>query len=162
MERTLVYRKEFPVVLFGACLITLCSFVRIPFYPVAFTLQTFAIFLIALTQRPKQAFVSVLGYLGFAFMMNPHCFVGKCGGYFIAFPIAAYLTSLLSKKYSPLFAVLSGQAIIYALGFLWLIPFVGMKIAAFNGVAIFIGSDLLKNLIAIRLGRKYGISDTSI
>src|ERR1700733_6110656 len=116
----------------GCCLITLCSLVKIPFYPVPFTLHTLAIFILAFTQTPKQALGSVLCYLVcgtlgfpvFAGKVNALWFMGKCGGYYIAFPIATYLTARLAQRWPRLLAALCGQFIIFALGFLWLIPFV--------------------------------------
>ena len=142
----------------GCGLITLCSLVKIPFYPVSFTLQTFAIFVLALTQSPKQAFGSAVCYLllatiGFPVLCgssNPLWMCGKCGGYLIAFPLAAYLIAKLrTKKTNPFFAILVGQAVIFFLGFIWLIPFFGVSTAWAKGVLLFIPSDLLKNLAAI-------------
>ena len=143
----------------GCCLITTCSLVKVPFSPVPFTLQTAAIFFLALTQSPRQAFGSVLCYLVcgtiglpvFAGHANPLWMLGKCGGYLAAFPIAAYITSQLAKKRSLLLAVFTGQFLIYLLGFLWLIPLFGTKIAFTKGIALFIYSDALKNIIVIYL-----------
>jgi biotin transport system substrate-specific component len=143
--------------LFGCGLITLSSFVRIPFFPVPFTLQTFAIFFLALTQSPSQAFASTICYLTcasfglpvFGGASNPLWIMGKCGGYLVAFPIAAYLTSkMIQKKCPSLVAILCGQMVIYALGLAWLIPLFGFQIAFMKGVVFFIPSDLLKGLIA--------------
>jgi biotin transport system substrate-specific component len=143
--------------LLGCSLITLCSLVKIPFYPVPFTLHTLAIFILAFTQTPKQAFGSVLCYLVcgalgfpvFAGKVNALWFLCKCGGYYIAFPIAAYLTARLSQHWPRLLAALCGQLIIFALGFLWLCPYIGASNAWTQGVLLFIPSDLLKIFIAI-------------
>ncbi len=145
--------------LLGCSLITLCAFIKIPFYPVPFTLQTLAITFIALTQSPKQAFASVICYLlcgtlGLpVFTSGANCLwmIGKNGGYLLAFPLAAYLMSKLNQKGHPIPGLLCGQALIYLLGFLWLTPFLGATIAFTKGVAFFIPSDLLKNLAALGL-----------
>ncbi len=155
------------LMLFGSCLITLCSFAKIPFYPVSFTLQTFAIFILALTQSPKQAFTSVFCYLFaatvglpvFAGHSNPFWIMGKCGGYLIAFPFAAYLTARIAQKSSAVVAILSGQMLIYVCGFLWLMPIFGFETSFIKGVLIFIPSDIIKNIAAIAtasIWRKYG------
>ena len=120
----------------GYSLITTCSLVKVPFSPVPFTLQTAAIFFLALTQSPLQAFGSVMCYLVcgtiglpvFAGHTNPLWMLGKCGGYLVAFPIAAYITSQLAKKKSQILAIFTGQFLIYLLGFLWLIPLFGSNL----------------------------------
>src|SRR5436305_774791 len=86
--------------LVGCGLIILGSLAKIPFFPVPFTLQTLALFILALTQSPKQACGSALCYLLLATLglpvfcgrSNPFWILGKCGGYLVAFPLAAYLT----------------------------------------------------------------------
>lgn len=143
--------------LLGCGLITLSSFVKIPFYPVSFTLQTFAIFILALTQSPKQVMGSVLCYLLCATLglpvlcghVNSLWMFGKSAGYLLAFPLGGYLVAKLSQKIPALCALLCGQFVIYIGGFLGLVPFFGVKIAFLQGVLFFIPSDLLKNLMAL-------------
>lgn len=164
MEKTLVKTVTIKSVfsffflsILGCCLITLSSLVKIPFYPVSFTLQTLAIFTLGLTQSPKLAFGSAICYLFSATIglpvlcgvSNPLWMVGKSGGYLVAFPIAAYIISKISQKYPPFLAVLCGQFVIYLLGFIWLIPFFGVSIAWKSGVLFFIPGGLLKGGIAI-------------
>lgn len=143
--------------LLGCGLLTLASLVKIPFYPVAFTLHTLVVSILGLTQSPKQAMGSVICYLLFATLglpvlsghANPLWILGKCGGYYAAFPFAAYLISKLSQKWHPLVALTCGQMFIYLLGFIWLVPFFGAKVAFISGVLFFIPSDMLKNLVAL-------------
>lgn len=149
--------KSVSLALLGCGLIILCSSVRIPFFPVPFTLQTFAISFLALTQSPKQAAGSVICYLLCATLglpvfgghANSLWIVGTCGGYLIAFPIAAYLIAKLAQRSSVFLAVLCGQTVILFLGMLWLIPLFGISVALMKGVVFFIPSDSLKNLVAI-------------
>lgn len=143
------------VALFGCCVMTLASCAKIPCYPVSFTMQTFAVLLIGLTQTPKQAFASVLLFLFSASIgvpvfcghANPLWLFGNCGGYLVAFPIAAYLTSQL--KNTPILAIFLGQLLIYSLGFLGLVPYFGLSAALLKGVVLFIPSDLLKMVLAL-------------
>lgn len=143
----------------GCGLITLSSLVKIPFFPVPFTLQTFAVFVLALTQSPKQACASVLCYLlcgtlglpVFCAKSKTLWFLGKCAGYLVAFPIAAYVTGKLTQNQQPWMGLLIGQLIIYFVGFVGLVPFVGAKMAFLNGVLLFLPSDILKNLGAMWL-----------
>ncbi len=149
--------------LLGCGLITLGALVKIPFYPISFTLHTFAIALLGLTQSPRQAVASVLCYLAFATMglpilsgglANPLWFTAKAGGYYMAFPFAAYLISKLSQKGYPFLGLICGQILILALGSAWLSFFIGAKLAFIHGALFFLPSDTLKNLIALVLIRK--------
>lgn len=153
--------KSVGLALFGCVLITLGSFVKIPLYPVSFTLQTFAIYILALTESPKQAFDSALCYLLCATIglpvlcghANPFWIIGKSGGYLVAFPIAAYCIAQMRQKQSPLLALLCGQAVIFSLGFIWLVSLFGFYLAFTKGVLIFIPSELLKMLAAIGIAK---------
>lgn len=138
--------------LVGCGVITLFSLIKVSCYPVPFTLQTLAIFILALTQSPKQAFFSVLCYLFcgtlglpvFCGQTNMGWMIGKCGGYYIGFLLAAYLIAFLRKFIPSFLAIVCGQLVIYTLGFFWLIPFFGISIAFHQGVVIFLPSALLK------------------
>jgi biotin transport system substrate-specific component len=164
MERTIVYIeplnekiKWIAQVLLGCGLITLGSLVKIPLYPVSFTMQTLAIYILALTLTPKQAFASTLCYLLCATVGLPvlcgHAnllwILGKSSGYLVAFPFAAYCMAHLRQKQSAILSLLCGMALIFTLGFLGLIPFFGIKTALVKGVLIFIPSEILKALASI-------------
>jgi biotin transport system substrate-specific component len=166
MDITLSYAKRLYALgacLFGCGLIAVCSLIKIPFFPVPFTMQTFALFLIGLTQTPKQALSSTLTYLFCATiglpvlggLSNPLWYLGKSGGYLIAFPLAAWLIAKIAEKRPPWLAVSAGQLAILLIGFPWLIPFVGLKIAFTHGVLIFIGPSILKGASAIYLASKW-------
>lgn len=154
MEKTIVQEihneklKFLALSLLGGLLIHLGALIKIPMYPVPYTLQTLAISILALIQSPQQAFASVCCYLAFG-TAGPSIFLGKCGGYFIAFPIAAYLMAKMRQRYPALIALLCGNALILLLGALWLIPFFGVKIAFTKGAFIFIPSALLKIAAAL-------------
>lgn len=145
----------FTASLLGAGLITLCGLIKIPFYPIPFTLQGFAIILLGLTQRPSQAFSSCVTYLlavtaGLPVLnggvANALWFTGPTCGYLVAFPCAAFLVSFLKTRVNPLIASLTGQVLIWAGGFAWLSYLFGPTIAWNKGVLIFIASDTLKTL----------------
>ena len=144
-------------VLLGCALLTVCSWVKIPMEPVPFTLQTLAIFILGLTQSPRQAAGSVLCYLGFATLgfpvlsasANSLWMLGKSSGYLIAFPFAAYLIAWMRGKVSACAALVCGQLIIFALGWLGLSFFVGTWIALVKGVLIFIPSAWCKMVMAL-------------
>ena len=58
-----IYTKEIGLSIFGCALIILGASFKIPFCPVPFTLQTLALYIVALTQTPQQAFYSTASYL---------------------------------------------------------------------------------------------------
>lgn len=164
MAQAVPYKEELKWIcapLLGCSLITLGSLIQIPFYPVPFTLQTFALFTIALTQSPKQAFASAssylfLGTLGlpvFCGNVNPSWLAGSCGGYLICFPISAYLMAKLRTKMPDFLALLCGNSLLLILGFLWLIPFVGLQLAWTKGFLLFVPSGICKALAAVALTR---------
>jgi|GEM_PF-2207565 len=144
-------------VFLGGCLIVFASLIKIPLEPVAFTLQTLAIFILGLTQSPKQAFASVLCYLCFATCglpvlsgsANSLWMLGKSGGYLISFPIAAYLIAWMRSKGFLLSALLCGQAVIFVFGWIGLVPFIGMWSGFVKGVLVFIPSVWCKIVAAL-------------
>lgn len=145
--------------LLGCGLITIGSWIRIPFCPVPFTLQTLAIFMLALTQSPKQACSSVICYLLCATIglpvldgkVNSLWIVGKCGGYLLSFPVAVYVIAKLRQKWPPFVALLFGEVVILFFGWVWLIPFIGPKLAFMKGVLLFIPSGILKACAALSI-----------
>lgn len=153
-DRSLVLPNSLSGIVLGSLFILLCWFIRIPFYPVSFTMHTVAVFLLALRFPPQQVVLSVCGYLLCHTCIHPHWMMGKCAGYLIALPLAAYLVAYLSRITSAKVAIFCGQSMILLFGFLWLIPFVGVYIAFMKGVVIFVGSDLLKILMVLNLNRK--------
>lgn len=148
--------KEIALPILGCALLLIGASIRIPFYPVPLTLHTFALFLIALTQSPKQALNSVIGYLLVAMYTNPFWWMGKCAGYFLAFPIAAYGIAALREKFGNFPSLAMGASFILFCGFIWLIPLTGLSVAFKYGLAVFIPSELAKILVILSLKRRFG------
>ena len=160
--------SQIKLALLGSLFIALCSIFPIPVKPVPFSLQTMAIFMIALTQSPKVAFLSTIFYLTEATLgmpvlakelVNPLWFIGKTAGYLFSFPIAAYVISYLSSKYPStifkVFSLLLGQAIIFLCGFGYLSLFIGVSLAFQYGVVIFIPTAIFKIGLAIGFHELY-------
>jgi biotin transport system substrate-specific component len=146
----------------GGVLITAGSYLKIPLYPIPFTLQTLAIFILGLTQSPFQAFASAACYLLWASMGLPVLagkadalwILCKSGGYILSFPLAAYLIARLRQKISPIVALLAGQAVIFLFGWFWLAGFFGPQIAWTDGVVVFLPAAGLKMMTALFLRTK--------
>jgi len=163
MEQAIVYteKKGYAHVLlrvmFGCLFLTLSSFVKIPLYPISFTLHTFAVAFLGMTQRPKEAFTSVMLYLlagtlglpVFAGLSNPLWLTGKAAGYYVSFPIVAYFIAKLREKIAPVAVLALGSTFTLLIGGLWLSTFIGLKAGIVSGILIFIPSGILKNLAVL-------------
>lgn len=145
--------------LWATGLIILGSCLKIPFYPVSFTLHTLALYYIALSCAPKHAFASVWGYLAlgtlgipvFCLHANPCWWMGKVGGYLWAFPFATYVMAKLRSKLGNFPALAIGGISILLCGALWLTPFIGLSEAFLKGALVFIPSELAKIGAALSL-----------
>ncbi len=114
-------------------LIAAGTFIKIPFIPVAMTLQTLFVFLTGLLLPPLNASFSVLlyiilGLIGLPIFTSgggPAALLSPTGGFIFGFLIAALVGALLSKKKHDsvlynLFVVLVMEVIVYAIGLPWL------------------------------------------
>jgi len=165
LDRIVVKPHEFTQALWGSLFITLCSLVWIPTLPIAITLQSMSVFVLALVQPPRVCLASILVYLLEATLglpvlcgySNSFWIIGTSAGYLVAFPLAGYVTSLLAVRMGSLkgelLGIFSGQALIYALGFMWLAKFIGFSQAFLWGVVFFIPSALLQSVLAIAAAR---------
>lgn len=135
----------------------------LPFTPVPITLQSMAIFLLALTMGPKKSSLAVIAYLAqgslglpvFAGgLVNPLWFLGPRVGYFLGFVVAAWLIGYLAqiKKERTLietFLILFlGEAVLLTLGSIGLSFFVGLPNAIGMGVLPFLVGDAVKITLA--------------
>jgi biotin transport system substrate-specific component len=138
----------------------------LPFSPVPFTGQTFAVLLTGAVLGSKRGGLSLVLYLMEGVMGLP-VFAGGAGGlvvlfgptagYLIGFVPAAVLVGSLAEKgldrhrYYILFAFFLGQAVIYFFGVLHLLSFVDIRQVFKLGVAPFIIGDTIKAGIAMLL-----------
>lgn len=156
----------------GSLALTVSAKAQVPFWPVPMTLQTLAIFFIAAAYGRNLAVATIIAYLaqGFAGLpvfagaaAGPAYFAGPTAGFLAGFVIAAALVGEaadrgFSRNGVKLFGVmLLADAIVFALGFLWLaFMFVSPKTGAtlgaataFNAaVAPFVLGDLVKLALA--------------
>lgn len=144
------------VVWLGCSLIVLSSYLKIPFYPISFTMHTCALWVLALMLPARLATGAVILFLGLATVglpvfgghANPLWLMGKSSGYLVGYPIAAYLVARFRENQLSCAGIILGHGVIYFLGFLGLLAFVGPVVAFKKGVLLFIPSDLLKIFIA--------------
>jgi len=147
----------------GSILITISAKVKIPFYPVPMTMQTFVILLIGITLGYKMGLATVALYLfegiiGLpVFASSPEkgigllYFVGPTMGYLIGFLVAVYFAGLFkyNKGIINIFLkLIFSVSLIYMLGLLWLGILIGWEKPIFKlGAQPFLLAELFKILL---------------
>ena len=155
------------IVLLGTALLTLSAKIKIPFYPVPMTMQTFVILLIGITCGYKIGLAIVTVYLlegliGLpVFANSPEkgmgvaYFVGPTMGYLIGFLVAVYFAG--SFKYdkgiiNTFLKLLFSVSFIYILGLIWLGALIGWDKPIFKlGAQPFLLAELFKILLLLIL-----------
>lgn len=137
--------------------------VPLPFTPVPLTGQTLGVLLIGALIGPRRGAAAMLLYLleGIAGLpvfalgrSGGAVLLGPTGGYLLAFPVAAAVAGFAAVRgwdRSPLRAVPAlalADAVIFAVGVLWLARFTGLQAAVPLGLLPFLPGDGIKVLIA--------------
>ena len=151
----------------GSALITLCTQISLPLFPVPMTLQTFAVFLIGLTYGWRLGGITVALYLLEGALGLPVfsggkggmlVFMGPTAGYLVGFLLAATACGWLAERgfdrsyFKLLVALLLGNVLLYVPGLLWLGTLIGWdKPVLEYGLYPFISGDLLKIAMAVLL-----------
>jgi len=151
----------------GTILITISAKVKIPFYPVPMTMQTFVILLIGITLGYKVGLATVTLYLfegiiGLpVFASSPEkgigiaYFVGPTMGYLIGFLVAVYFAGLFKYDKGPINTFLKlifSVSFIYILGLIWLGTLIGWDKPVFKlGAEPFLLAELFKILLLLFL-----------
>ena len=153
--------------LLGSILITISANIKIPFYPVPMTMQTFVILLIGIAFGYKIGIATVSLYLleGIVglpvFSNSPEkgiglaYFVGPTMGYLIGFLVAVYFAGLF--KYdkgliNTFLKLIFSVSFIYILGLIWLGTLIGWDKPIFKlGAQPFLLAELFKILLLMFL-----------
>ena len=151
----------------GSVLITICTQISLPLFPVPMTLQTFAVFLIGLTYGWRLGGITVSLYLLEGAIGLPVfsggkggmiVFMGPTAGYLVGFLLAATACGWFAERgfdrsYFRLFlSLIVGNILIYTPGLFWLGTLIGWdKPVLEYGLFPFIGGDLLKIAMAVLL-----------
>ena len=162
--------KYILIVFAGSILLTISSKIKIPFYPVPMTMQTFVVLFLGMSFGYKIGFLTVSlylieGLLGLpVFSNSPEkgvgiiYFTGPTMGYLIGFLFATSLAGYFSFKENILinfFKLLVSVSIIYIMGILWLGSLIGWDKPIIQlGVAPFLLAELLKISILALLAKK--------
>jgi len=149
-------------------LITLGSWVSIPFFPVPLTLQTLFVLLAGVIMKRSAVvpvgFYVLLGALGVPVFHNGIAgigiLLGPTGGFLIGFIVAALVTGLAYESQSCFIRVLgimAGTVVIYGFGIAWLMISAGMNFvpAVLAGAVPFIPGDAIKAGAAYTIGKRF-------
>jgi len=170
ISKTLKIEKIIKLILItiaGSILITISAKIKIPFYPVPMTMQTFVILLIGITLGYKIGLATVTLYLleGIVglpvFANSPEkgigliYFIGPTMGYLIGFIISVYFAGLF--KYdkgiiNTFLKLVFSVSFIYIFGLIWLGILIGWDKPIFKlGAQPFLLAELFKVLLLVFL-----------
>ena len=155
--------KSLLAVILGSIALTISAKIKIPFYPVPMTMQTFVVLFLGVSLGYKIGLASVGLYLleGIAglpvFSNSPEkgvgivYFTGPTMGYLIGFLTACYLASKINTKdgfINILTKLVIATSTIYILGLIWLGTLIGWDKPIFSlGAKPFLLAELFKIII---------------
>jgi len=162
--------KSLLVVLVGSIILTISAKIRIPFYPVPMTMQTFAVLFLGISFGYKIAIATVGLYLLEGIMGLPvfsnspekgiglAYFTGPTMGYLIGFISACFFSSFvkLTDNYFLIFSkLIFSVSTIYVLGILWLGFIIGWDKPIIElGVVPFLFAEIFKITLLTVLTKK--------
>ncbi len=162
--------KSLLVIFFGSVVLAISAKIKIPFYPVPMTMQTFVVLFLGISFGYKIAIATVClylieGILGLpVFSNSPErgvgvaYFVGPTMGYLIGFISACLLSSFIKASdnyFKILTKLILSVSSIYILGILWLGTLIGWDKPIFElGVAPFLLAEIFKIAILTILAKK--------
>ena len=162
--------KSLLVIFFGSVVLAISAKIKIPFYPVPMTMQTFVVLFLGISFGYKIALATVSlylleGILGLpVFSNSPErgigltYFMGPTMGYLIGFLSACFCSSFV--KVSDNYLIILTKLVlsvstIYILGVLWLGMLIGWDKPIFElGVAPFILAEIFKIILLTVLTKK--------
>ena len=162
--------KYLLIIFLGSILLTISSKIKIPFYPVPMTMQTFVVLFLGMSFGYKIGLATVSLYLlegiiGLpVFSNSPEkgvgiiYFTGPTMGYLIGFLLATFLAGYFNFKVNIFYAFLKliiSVSAIYILGIFWLGNLIGWDKPIMQlGVAPFLLAELFKVSILAILSKK--------
>jgi len=162
--------KSVLIVFFGSILLVISAKIKIPFYPVPMTMQTFAVLFIGLSFGYKIGLATIGLYLlegifGLpVFSNSPEkgigwiYFTGPTMGYLIGFLFATFLAGYFNFKTNFIiifFKLIVSVSTIYILGVLWLGNLIGWdKLVIEFGVTPFLLAELFKISLLTVISKK--------
>ena len=162
--------KTLILALIGSILLTISAKIKIPFYPVPMTMQTFVVLFLGISFGYKVGVLSVIFYLiegiiGLpVFSNSPEkgiglaYFVGPTMGYLIGFIFACFIAGIFDYDKNHILnflKIIIATSVIYILGILWLGNLIGWDKPILEfGVYPFLYAELFKILLLTALANK--------
>ena len=162
--------KNLMLAFFATILLAVSAKIKIPFYPVPMTMQTFVVLFLGLSFGYKIGLATVGLYLiegifGLpVFSNSPEkgigwiYFTGPTMGYLIGFLLATFLAGYLNFKTNIIFVffkLIFSVSVIYILGVLWLGNLIGWDKPIIQfGVTPFLLAELFKIILLTIIGKK--------
>ena len=153
--------------LIGTLLLTISAKIKIPFYPVPMTMQTFVVLFLGITLGPKIGLLTVSLYLfegifGLPVFANTPekgigfiYFTGTTMGYLIGFLVTVYLAGSFQYNkgiINTFLKLIFSVSFIYLLGMIWLGTLIGWDKPIFKlGAQPFLLAELFKILLLLFL-----------
>ena len=167
--QTKIIKSIFAIIL-GSIALTISAKIKIPFYPVPMTMQTFVVLFLGISLGYKIGLASVALYLFEGIMGLPVFsnspekgigliyFTGPTMGYLIGFLTASFLASKINSKDS-FFLIISKLVVatstIYVLGLLWLGILIGWDKPIFElGAKPFLLAEIFKLVLLALLTKQ--------
>ena len=162
--------KSLVVIVLGSIALTISAKIKIPFYPVPMTMQTFVVLFLGISLGYKIGLASISLYLieGIAglpvFSNSPEkgvglvYFTGPTMGYLIGFLTACYLASKIKiddNFFVVLFKLIIATSTIYIMGIIWLGTLIGWDKPIFAlGAKPFLLAEIFKIMILALLTKQ--------
>ena len=162
--------KSLIAIILGSIALTISAKIKIPFYPVPMTMQTFVVLFLGVSLGYKIGLASVGLYLLEGIMGLPVFsnspekgvgliyFTGPTMGYLIGFLVASYLASKINSKDNFLIIltkIIIATSTIYILGLLWLGTLIGWDKPIFDlGAKPFLLAEIFKILLLALITKK--------
>ena len=162
--------KSLLIIVLGSVALTISAKIKIPFYPVPMTMQTFVVMFLGLSFGYKIGLATVSLYLfegiiGLPVFSNSPgrgiglvYFTGPTMGYLIGFLSASYLASFVNSKdnlFKIFIKLIIAVSTIYLLGIIWLGTLIGWEKPIYSlGVAPFLLAELFKILLLTLIAKK--------
>ena len=162
--------KSLLVIFLGSLILAISAKIKIPFYPVPMTMQTFVVLFLGISLGYKVALATVglyllEGILGLpVFSNSPErgiglaYFTGPTMGYLIGFLFACFFASFIKKNDNYLIIFLKlilSVSTIYILGILWLGALIGWDKPIFElGVMPFLIAEIFKITLLTVVAKK--------
>ena len=161
--------KKIILVFLGTVLLTISAKIKVPFYPVPMTMQTFVVVLIGITLGWKLGLTTIFLYLfegavglpvfagtpekglGISYMIGP------TGGYLVGFVLSVFISGFvnLNKNIFVKFLLITLSIFaIYITGVPWLAYLAGWEVAYVWGIKNFLLAEFLKISILVLISKK--------